>query len=106
MTTLAECFDQFTATAWRLETRQEYTGSGDAERLEAFRQHRPRPERSVRTSPWLARMARTTVEGKEWGRCHIITRPLSTYLKMELISYQESAVAGEQITIADRGDHP
>jgi hypothetical protein len=56
----------------------------------------------VRTEPWLARIAVTTVAGKSWERVHVVDHPLSEYLRYELEGYVESQAAGEQIKIADR----
>ncbi len=106
MTTLAECFDQFTATARKLETRRAYLEPSEAARLEAFRQHQPRPERSVRTSPWLARVAATTLAGKSWERIKVVGRPLSEYQRYSLLGLVESQAAGEQVRIADNSRAP
>jgi len=95
-------FDRFSHDVFRLETLQRYAVSEEDERLRAFRDGTPRPERSVRTSPWLARIAMTTTEGKHWSRVHVVEHPLSEYLRYELLGYIESAAAGEEIRIADR----
>lgn len=95
-------FDRFTSDVFRLETLQNYAVSEEDARLFAFRNGTPRPERSVRTEPWLARIAVTAVAGKNWQRVHVVDHPLSEYLRYELIGYVESQVAGEQIRIADR----
>lgn len=100
------CFDQFAASAWRLEVLQQYLVDEEQERIRAWREGLPRPERSVRTSPWLRRMAVTTAAGKQWGRVHVVTSPLSEYVRYELGGYAESAVAGEVIGIADQAAHP
>ena len=94
------CFDRFTATAFRLETLQHY--AGEDERLEAFRLGLPLPERSVRTSPWLARIAVTTVAGKRWQRVRVVEEPLTEYTRYELASYVESQAAGEEIRVLRR----
>ncbi|MGH3767136.1 MAG: DUF6879 family protein [Pseudonocardiaceae bacterium] len=99
-------FDRFEASAFHLETHQTYAMSEEDERLKAFREGLPRPERSVRTSPWLRRVAVTTAVGKQWGRVHIIEHPLSEYLRYELIGYVESQAAGDVIGLADCGMHP
>jgi hypothetical protein len=96
----AACFDQFHRTAFRLETLQRYAVSTEDERLRAFREGLPRPERSVRTSDWLRRVALTTAAGKAWSRVHLIRVPLSEYLRYQLIGYVESASAGEEIRLA------
>jgi hypothetical protein len=103
---LTQCFDVFTHSAFRLETLPRYTVAGEAERLTAFRLGLPRPERSVRTSPWLARIARTTAAGKSWRRVRILDHPLTEYQRYQLIGYQESDSAGDVIRIAERQTHP
>lgn len=99
-------FDQFRASAFRLETLQSYAVSSEDASLRAFREGLPRPERSVRTSPWLRRIALTTAAGKRWSRVHVIEEPLSWYIEWELLAYVESAAVGEEIRLADRGQHP
>lgn len=99
-------FDRFSHDVFRLETLQHYAVSEEDERLRAFRDGTPRPERSLRTSPWLARIAVTTVQGKRWSRIHVVEHPLSEYLRYELLGYIESAAVGEEIRITDRAADP
>jgi len=99
-------FDVFEASAFHLETHQHYAVSEEDERLRAFRQGLPRPERSVRTTPWLRRIAvSTATEGKRWCRVHLIEHPLTEYLRYQLVGYIESQAAGEEIRLADRRTH-
>ncbi len=100
------CFDRFERSTFRLETLQQYSVSEEDERLRAFREGTPRPDRSVRTNPWLRRVAVTTAAGKQWQRVHVVRHPLSEYLRYEMVGYVESAAAGEDIRIADRAAHP
>jgi hypothetical protein len=99
-------FDGFTTSAWRLEALQQYTVDEEQERIRAWREGLPRPERSVRTSPWLRRVAVSTAAGMRWGRVHVVARPLSEYVRYEMGGYIESAAAGEEIRIADQAAHP
>lgn len=101
-----ECFDSFTDSTFRLETLQQYTIAEEQERIERFREGLPRPERSVRTSSWLRRIALSTAAGKEWSRVHVVDHPLSEYLQYQMVGYVENQAVGEQITIADRATHP
>lgn len=104
---LNACFDLFKRSAFRLETLPAYAvGGAEEERLRAFRLGLPRPERSVRTSPWLARIAQTTAAGKSWRRVRVLGWPLTEYQRYQLVGYQESAAAGDVIRIADRAAHP
>ena len=100
------CFDRFKESVWRLETLQRYTIDEEEERIRAWREGEPRPERSVRTSPWLRRVAVSTADGKEWGRVHVVEHPLSEYLRYQIAGYIESAAAGEEIRIADKSADP
>jgi Family of unknown function (DUF6879) len=100
------CFDRFQVDAFRLETFQRYTIPEEEERIRAWKQGLPRPDRSVRTSPWLQRIAVTTAAGKRWLRIHLVDHPLTDYLQYQILGYVESAAAGEEIRIADRTSHP
>ena len=100
-----EEFDRFTRTAFRLETRQDYAGA-TGPRYEYWRRGEPMPERSPRTSPWLARVAATTSAGKRWQRAHVVDQPLSDYMRYEMVVYAENVGAGEDVRIVDRAAHP
>ncbi len=107
MTDLPACFETFERSAIRLEVRPEYDVPAEAASLEAFRLGQPLPERSVRTSPWLARIRQTTGAGKTWSRTRVVGRPLTAYERFQLgYGYPPSAEAGEVIRIADRSAHP
>ncbi|MDQ4031077.1 MAG: endonuclease/exonuclease/phosphatase family protein [Actinomycetota bacterium] len=96
-------FDSFTSTVFRLETLPAYAvGGAEDARLRAFREGLPRPERSVRTSPWLARIAASTAAGKTWSRVRIVDQPLTEYQRCQLESYRESQAVGEQIGLVAR----
>ena len=99
-------FDEFRVSASRLECLQTYAVSAEDARLRAFREGRPRPERSVRTSPWLGRIAATTLAGKVWTRVRLVHHPLTEYTRYELIGFVESQAVGEQIRIVDLNTHP
>jgi hypothetical protein len=99
-------FDSFRVSAFRLECLQTYAVSAEDARLRAFREGLPRPERSVRTSPWLARVAATTIAGKSWSRVRLVRHPLTEYTRYELIGFVESQACGEQIRIVDLNAHP
>jgi len=103
---LDAAFDGFATSAWRLEALQCYTVDKEQERIRAWREGLPRPERSVRTSPWLRRVAVSTAAGRRWGRVHVVAHPLSEYVRYQLGGYIESAAAGEEIGIADQAAHP
>lgn len=92
-------FENFRSTAYRLETLPFYdVGSigQEAERFAAFRENRPIPERSVRTDPWMQRIARTAVAGKAWKRVRVVDEPLSEFERYELISLVEAQAVGDE----------
>jgi len=99
-------FDSFTHSVFRLETLQHYAVSAEDALMRSFRDGTPRPERSVRTDPWLRRIAVSTAEGKSWSRVHLIREPLSEYVRYELLAYIESQAVGEQISLVDLGAYP
>lgn len=96
-------FDQIASTAERLEARPAYHVPGEAALLNAWRHGEPRPERSVRTSPWLARIAVTTATaGKVWSRIRVVDDPMTDAQRYALEAYRESQAAGERIFLAPR----
>ena len=103
---LSKALQSFKYSAFKLETRQETAIGEEAERVAAFREHRPRPDRSVATTPYLQWVARATLDGKPWVRVRIVEYPLTEYTRYQVVGYQESAAAGERIFIADRARDP
>ena len=99
---LGRCFEVFRVSAFRLETLSTYAVPAEEEGLRAFRLGLPRPERPVRTSSWLRRIAGTTAAGRSWRRVRVLGRPLSESGCYQLLGYRESAEAGEVIRIAGR----
>jgi hypothetical protein len=99
---LDECFRSFRHSALRLETLPAYAISGEAERIEAWREGRARPERSVRTSEYLREVAANVLGGRARMRVRIVDHPLSEYCRYQMAAYIESAAAGEQIRIVVR----
>jgi hypothetical protein len=97
-------FDMFHHTVARLEALPAYdVGGQEAVRIQAFREGRPRPLRSVVTDPWLARIAVSTITaGKRWTRVRVVDEPLTEYQRYQLASHQESQAAGERVLIAPR----
>ncbi len=96
-------FDTFHHTVRCLETLPAYAvGGAEEERLTAFHEGRPRPLRTVLTDPWLARIARTSVAGKEWVRVRVVDEPLTPYQRYEMAGYRESQAVGEQVSVVRR----
>jgi len=101
-------FDSFRESAFRLETRAQYLDDEEAEELAMFLAGEPLPERSARTDPWLRRVAETTAADKRWQRVHVVSHPLTDYLRFELGSqgYEGNVACGEDVRIADRDRYP
>ncbi|MGH8884472.1 MAG: DUF6879 family protein [Egibacteraceae bacterium] len=99
-------FDTICESAFRLETLDRYTVPQEAEAFADFLVGRPRPPRTVETSPWLRRIANHTDAGRRVYRVHVLSHPLSDYLRFELSGYPETDAAGAETFIADRDAHP
>lgn len=97
-------FDTFRSTVTRLEMLPLYSvGGAEQDRIRAWKLGKPRPVRSVRTSPWLARIATSTlVDGKAWSRIRVVDDPLTEYQHYQLGGYLEAQAAGDQVSILDR----
>ncbi|MFF4601602.1 DUF6879 family protein [Streptomyces sp. NPDC001339] len=97
------CFDSMESEAWRLETLPVYTMPQEAEKLSRFLAGEKSPDDY--TSGWMDELRQWGNEGKNVGRVHIVTRPLSAYLRFEFEYYYRHHVkAGENIRILDVTD--
>src|SRR6266545_3912509 len=73
-------FDRFLVSAFRLEALPLYDVAAEQDEFDAWKRGEPLPERSIRTDPWLARVALTTMTaGKRWMRAHVVDEPVSDY---------------------------
>lgn len=87
----------FDHSAWRLELLDWYTSPATERRLTRFLagEHVTAAERA----PWLSMLRRDLAAGKTIGRVHVITEPLTDYLRYELACYESSGQVGEDIRI-------
>jgi hypothetical protein len=99
---LEDCFASFRFSAYRLETLPVYSVPEEAGRIQAWREGRPRPERSVRTSGYLREVASHVLAGLDRARIRVVDLPLSEYTRYEMSGYPESLAAGEQVFVAVR----
>ncbi|MBQ0986763.1 hypothetical protein KBZ10_20050 [Streptomyces sp. F63] len=91
----------FQSEAWRLETLPQYLVPQEAEELEAFRAGK-RVDPHDYSSAYTEDLKRLRGEGKSKGRVHVLTRPLSEYLRFEFSRYYSPHIlAGEDIRILD-----
>ncbi|MFG2179529.1 DUF6879 family protein [Streptomyces abikoensis] len=94
-------FLDFEREAWRLETLPQYLMPQEAQELQAFRSG-ARVDPARVSNQYTDRLRRQVVEGRAQGRVHIVTRPLSEYLRFEFSRYYAPhALAGEEIRILD-----
>lgn len=99
-------FDKVRVSAFRAETLTGYSDETEDAELVLFLAGKPLPERSPRTEPWLKRVADTTAAGARWQRVHVVSHPLTDYLRFELVCYEANVAAGEDVRIASRDTHP
>ncbi|MFH8567140.1 DUF6879 family protein [Streptomyces sp. NPDC017993] len=92
---------QFRSEAWRLETLPQYLVPQESEEIEAFRAGR-RIDPYAYSSPYAENLKRLRGEGRRKGRVHIVTQPLSEYLRFEFSRYYAPhSLAGEDIRVLD-----
>lgn len=106
--TPADLYRACCISAWRLETMQHYSasGDGDEERQRAFHLGKPLPAPGRGKVADLELISALRVSGRQIGRVHVVDRPLTPYVLYELAVYAENASAGEEVRIADRSLYP
>jgi hypothetical protein len=102
-------FASFQRTAWRLEAQPAY---GTAESDPGFGLYLDRgmelpslAERPAKQA-WVTEVRKAVAQGKQLARVHVLSHPLTTYLRFELASYPENIEAGEDVRIASVDEHP
>lgn len=100
-TEMADYFETFTSSAFRLETLDAYQVHEEAEYLERFLAGEELPE-EWRENPWVRSI---TQNGRSLQRVHVLTSPLSDYLRFQLgWGYLGNVGEGEDIRILDLAD--
>lgn len=90
-------FETFERTAFRLETLDEYDVDEEREEIARFLAGEDMgPEWD--DNPWVRSM---TDKGKSVSRVHVLSSPLTDYLRYELSAYPGNITAGESIGIID-----
>lgn len=92
-------FDAFSYSVFRLETLQSYGNSGEDEAFAAFLAYEPPPPLDPAAEAWNAMLRRNTQAGRVQQRVHVVTEPLTDYLRFELTAYAVSVEAGEDVRI-------
>lgn len=94
----------FTQTAFRLETLQQYEVASDGNDFGRYLAGEPAPT-PERKKPWLDRLRSERERGLYRHRVRIVNRPVSDYTRYECEwGYAPNAEAGEDIRILDLGE--
>ncbi|HEY5019109.1 MAG TPA: hypothetical protein VII59_20265 [Streptosporangiaceae bacterium] len=87
----------FDRSAYRLELLDWYTSPATESRLARFLAGEK--VTAAERASWLATIRTARDTGRTMARVHVITEPLTDYLRFELACYESSAEAGEDIRI-------
>lgn len=103
--TLGKLFDTFQREAFRLETLDDYSRSGSVNAYHAFLDGQDKP--ADYNADWLDEIGGYVGSGRRMYRVHVVTRPLTPYLRFELgWGYVTNATVGEEFFILDVTDRP
>jgi hypothetical protein len=92
-------FTGFAHTAYRLETLQVYDVGYEDESYAAFLAGHPLPT-DMAKDEWTAMLAAAAGDGKVFQRVHIVTEPLTDYVRYEIEwSYAPNVAAGDDVRI-------
>lgn len=95
----SEWFSRFRFSCFRLETLPSYAGSGEDSSLAVFLVGGcPAPDTERRD--WTRLVHAAVQDGRSMSRVHVVTEPLTDYLRFEIgWSYPQSVAAGENVRI-------
>ncbi|MEV0615030.1 DUF6879 family protein [Nonomuraea sp. NPDC050404] len=96
-------FDSFKRSAFRLETHPVYTMPGERDTYQRYLSgEEPTGDHAAQ---WVEKVRHYRETGRTIGRVHVVTCPLSEYLRYEFEWwYRFNAAAGEDIRILDLTD--
>jgi hypothetical protein len=97
-------FDSYQREAFRLETLPCY--SVTSEHVEYQKYLMTGVLDIPDDDPWLVRVRHFRHTGRWIGRVHVISRPLTDYLRYEFAVYQRTVQAGEDVRIVDLTHQP
>ncbi|MGI5259986.1 DUF6879 family protein [Streptomyces angustmyceticus] len=102
---LAQQFKTFEREAFRLEILDNYNIPASADNVRAFLAGAPKPDGY--NAGWLDTVRAATGNGKRVYRVHIVSRPLTDYLRYELgWGYITNMTGGEEFFILDTTEQP
>ncbi|WP_329132422.1 hypothetical protein OG552_13035 [Streptomyces sp. NBC_01476] len=97
---LGDLFDSFKSEAFRLETLDDYSKSGSVVAYRLFLAGLPQPEDY--NADWVEEVRASTAAGKRIYRVHVLSRPLTPYLRFELgWGYRKNMTGGEEFFVLD-----
>jgi hypothetical protein len=91
-------FHHFRYSVFRLETLQVYRNSGEDEALAAFLSDGYVPV-TAELQAWTEMLRSNRQAGRTQQRAHVVTEPLTDYVRFELTGYAPNVEAGEDIRI-------
>lgn len=92
-------FRQFQRSCFRLETLQRYGGSGEDDSIRTFLAGAT-PQPHPGKQEWMALVHAATRDRRTMHRVHVVTEPLTDYVRFEVAwSYAHSVAAGEDVRI-------
>ncbi|MGK5533664.1 DUF6879 family protein [Streptomyces sp. URMC 129] len=97
-----QLFNAYQRDAWRLETQPVYQMPEEEAEFAHFLATGKLPVAD--DDEWLVRLRHFRSTGRTIGRVHVLTRPLTDYLRFEMAFYAHSSRAGEDIRILDLTD--
>jgi hypothetical protein len=93
----------FRYSLFRLETLQNYSGSSEDEAVAEWRRTGTIPL-TEELRQWCERIQRRVRDGCRAERVHVVTEPLTDYLRFEIASYAPNVEAGEDVRIISVSD--
>jgi hypothetical protein len=92
-------FGRFRSSVFRFEAQQEYAAPDEAAIVDAFLAGRPRPLDPGKDE-WTSMIRAGRWGGRVFHRVHVVTEPLTDYLRFELTwGYEPNVAAGEDIRV-------
>jgi hypothetical protein len=106
MTDLGWWLQNFRRSAFRLETLAVYQVPQEAEWFAEWRRSGKLPELTPENDSWLKLVAEVRNQQRQIQRVHLVTPPLTEYLRFEFALQVASVACGEDCRVVDRTEHP
>jgi hypothetical protein len=106
MSDLGWWLQNFKHSAFRLETRPIYQVPQEAEWFAEWQRSGELPKLTPDNDSWLKLVAKSNGSRRAIQRVHLVTPPLTDYLRFEFALQVASVECGEECRVADRTDHP